>query len=337
MQIKERRRLGKTEVEVTALGLGGAPLGNFQASVEEGNALATVDLAYQSGVRYFDVAPQYGHGLAEHRFGQILRRYPRDSYTLTSKVGRLCIPDANVARDGLFHDPLPFRLQDIYTREAILRSIDDSYQRLGIVEIDALYIHNIDAALHPPDELEALFKQAIDEAFPTLVELREQGVIKAIGVGNNYTEMCERFARAADFDCFLLAGRYTLLEQGPLDTFFPLCEERGIGVVVGGPYNSGILATGVVPDARYDYMPATEDVRGRVRAIESVCTEFQVPMAAAALQFPLAHQVVASVIPGSRTPVELTANLAAFRHDIPAEFWTALRDRKLIDPRSPLP
>ncbi|MBH64271.1 MAG: pyridoxal 4-dehydrogenase [Alphaproteobacteria bacterium] len=337
MQVEERRRLGRTDVELTVLGLGGAPLGNFQAPVDEDDALATIDLAYQSGIRLFDVAPQYGHGLAEHRFGHVLRRYARDSYVLTTKVGRMCIPDAGVARDGLFHDPLPFRLQDIYTREAILRSIEDSYQRLGIVEIDALYIHNIDAALHSPDELEAFFKQAMDEAFPALAELRDQGVIKAIGAGNNYTEMCERFARAADFDCFLLAGRYSLLEQGPLDTFFPLCEERGIGIVMGGPFNSGVLATGAVPGATYNYLPATEEVLDRVRVIEGVCAEYGVPLAAAALQFPLAHPVVASVITGSRTPDELTANLAAFRHDIPAEFWAALRDRELIDPRSPLP
>ena len=336
MQIEERR-LGETQIELTTLGLGGAPLGNFQTPVDEDGALATIDLAYQSGVRYFDVAPQYGHGLAEHRFGHILRRYSRESYILASKVGRLCIPDANVARDGLFRDPLPFRLQDIYTRDAILRSIDDSYQRLGIVEIDILYIHNIDSALHPPDELEALFKQAMNEAFPTLAELRDQGVIKAIGVGNNYTDMCERFARAGDFDCFLLAGRYTLLEQGPLETFFPLCAERGIGIVVGGPYNSGILATGSIPGAYYNYLPATEEVKDRVRVIEKVCAEFKVPLAAAALQFPLAHPIVASVIPGSRTPTELTTNLAAFRQDIPPEFWVKLRDKELIDQRSPLP
>ena len=337
MKVDDRRLLGNTGIELTVMGLGGAPLGNVLAEVSEDDALQTIDLAYQSGINYFDVAPQYGHGLAEHRFGHVLRRYPRGSYVLSTKVGRLCIPDAGVDRDGLFRNPLPFRLIDIYTREAILRSLEDSYQRLGIVEIDAVFIHNIDAALHPADELEALFKQAMDETFPALAELRDQGVIKAIGVGNNYTEMCERFARAADFDCFLLAGRYTLLEQAPLDTFFPLCEERGIGIVMGGPFNSGILATGAVPDAFYNYLPATEDVLARVRSIENVCRDFGVPLPAAALQFPLAHPVVASVIPGSRTPKELNTNLASFQHPIPQEFWAALGEQELIDPRAPLP
>lgn len=335
--LTETRRLGRTDVVLTVLGLGGAPLGNLLAAVDESQALATIEAALASGVRYFDVAPQYGHGLAEHRVGHVLRQHPRRSFVLSSKVGRLCRPSRAPVQSAFFRDPLPFVLEDCYTRDAILRSIEDSYQRLGLSEIDVVFVHDVDPANHPGERLERLFRQVVDEAFPTLAELKALGVIRAVGVGNNSTEMCERFARAADFDCFLIAGRYTLLEQEALDTFLPLCESRGIGVVIGGPFNSGILATGAVTGALHDYAPAPAEVLARVRRIEAVCRAHRVPLAAAALQFPLAHPAVAAVIPGARSPAEWQNIAASLAVPVPPALWRDLVAEGLLRARAPVP
>jgi D-threo-aldose 1-dehydrogenase len=332
------RRLGRTAVEVTVGGLGGAPLGNLLRRVAEGAALGAVETAYDLGVRYFDVAPQYGHGLAEHRFGQALRHRPRESYVLSTKVGRLCRPSRRGrAASAMFVEPLPFDLVDDYSYDAVMRSVEDSLQRLGLDRVDLLFIHNVDPANHAPPELDRLFAEAMDGAYRALDRLRGEGVVRGIGVGNNFAEMCERFAAAGDFDCFLVAGRYTLLEQGALDRLLPLCQAREIGLIVGGPFNSGILATGAIDGALYDYRPAPPPVLERVSRIEAVCTRHGVPLPAAALQFPLGHPAVASVIPGGRTSAEVRLNLECLRHPVPAALWADLKADGLLRPDAPIP
>jgi D-threo-aldose 1-dehydrogenase len=334
----ETRRLGRTALDVTVLGLGCAPLGNLLTPMSNDQATATVTAALAAGVRYFDVAPQYGHGLAEHRLGHVLREVPRNDFVLSSKVGRILRASrAERVTHPLFADPLPFDMTDEYTRDAILRTFEDSYQRLGLNRIDIVYIHNIDPVNHTPAKYEALFKQAMDETYPALDELRRNGIVTAIGVGNNYAEVCERFARAGDFDCFLLAGRYTLLEQGALDSFLPYCEQRNIAMVCGGPYNSGILATGPTVDAHYNYAGAPRPVLDRVRRIDAVCRAHKVPLAAAALQFPLGHRCVASVIPGARSTAEMEQNARLMDHPVPAALWRDLKSAGLLRADAPTP
>lgn len=334
----ETRRLGRTSLAVTELGLGGAPLGNLYAPLSNDQATATIKAALATGVRYFDVAPQYGHGLAEHRLGHVLREVPRDEFVLSTKVGRILRASrADRVTHPLFADPLPFDMADEYTRDAILRTFEDSHQRLGLNRIDIVYIHNIDKANHSPAKYEALFKQAMEETYPALDELRRNGIVKAIGVGNNHTEVCERFARAGDFDCFLLAGRYTLLEQGALDSFLPLCAQRNIAMVCGGPYNSGILATGPIDGSHYNNVAAPESVRERVRQIDAVCRAHKVPLAAAALQFPLGHPCIACVIPGARSAAEMEQNARLMNHVIPVGLWRDLKSAGLLRDDAPIP
>jgi D-threo-aldose 1-dehydrogenase len=332
------RRLGRVGITVSTTGLGGAPLGNLLGKVDDAEAVATVKGAYELGVRYFDVAPQYGHGLAEHRFGRFLRTVPRDTFVLSSKVGRLLKPNpSGMAKSPLFVEPLPFDLVNDYGYDATIRSIEDSLQRLGLPRIDIAFIHNIDPDNHPPAVVDELFAKAMSGAHKALIRLREEGTISAFGVGNNVTTMCERFARAGDFDCFLLAGRYTLLEQGALDTFLPYCESRNIAIVMGGPFNSGILATGAVSGAHYNYAPAPAPILDKVRRIEVVCRRHGVDLAAAALQFPLAHPCVVSVIPGARSPAEIRQNTALAQKVIPADFWVELKSAGLIAGHVPVP
>jgi D-threo-aldose 1-dehydrogenase len=332
------RPLGRTGRQVTALGLGGAPLGNNLWEVAEEAALATIDAAWEAGIRYFDVAPQYGHGLAEHRFGHVLREHPRDDYVLSTKVGRLLVPRRSGREDSPpFKRPLAFDAVFDYSRDGIIRSFEDSLQRLGINRVDLLFIHNIDLGNHSPERCDILFRQAMEEAYPALDELRRAGLLAGIGVGNNYWEMCQRFAAAGDFDCFMLAGRYTLLEQEALDEFLPMCERRGIPLLIGGPFNSGILATGARDDAYYDYQVATPAILERVSRLEGVCERHGVDLAAAALQFPLQHPAVASVVCGARSAAEISTNLHLMSQPIPADLWAELKTEGLIRSDAPTP
>lgn len=327
----EQRKLGKTPLELSAIGFGGAPLGGLFDAVDEDEAKATVCDGYAMGTRYFDTAPFYGYGLSEHRMGEALRRYPRSEYVLSTKVGRLLKPKnpTEIFMDN-WAESLPFESVYDYGYDATMRSVEDSYQRLGTNQIDIAYIHDIGAFTHGKDAHPALFKEAIDGGFRALDELRSAGVIKAIGMGVNEWEVCEQGLRAADFDCFLLAGRYTLLEQESLNSFLPLCEERNVGIVIGGAYNSGILATGAVEGARFNYEPAPKDVLDKVARIEAVCARHGVSLKAAALQFPLYHPQVASVLPGSRSRAELTDNFNHSKEEIPADFWRELKHEGLM-------
>ncbi len=244
---------------------------------------------------------------------------------LSTKVGwRLFPARGQPTEAGLFMDVPPFRRGLDYSYDGVMRSFDDSLQRLGTDRVDIVFIHDADRR-NQGDAFEQRFKEAMEGAYPALLKLREEGVIKAIGAGLNEWEACQRFAEAGDFDCFLLAGRYTLLDQESLDSFLPLCEKRGIGIVLGGPYNSGILATGPVEGAHYDYAPASPEILEKTRRIEEVCRRHNVPLKAAALQFPLGHPTVASVIPGMGSPKRVAENMDLLAHKIPSDLWAELR------------
>ena len=325
------RRLGTTDLSLTVLGFGGTGVGSLYENTPEDIGRRTVDAAYQAGITYFDTAPYYGHGSSERRTGAALAAYPRDSYVLSTKVGRLLRPIEHGTRTAdNFSDDEPFESVFDYSYDGVMRSVEASLRRLGVGRIDILLIHDVWTHEH--------FTAAMAGAYPALAKLRDDGTVAAIGAGIGRWEMCRDFVLAGDFDCFLLANRYTLLEQGgALHEFLPLCLERGIGIVIGGPYNSGILATGPIAGARYNYELATADVLQRVAAIEAVCNHHGVPLASAALQFPLGHAAVASVIPGGRNPSELAQNAQLMSVDIPDGLWTDLKSQGLLDDAAPVP
>ncbi|PHR61536.1 MAG: pyridoxal 4-dehydrogenase [Robiginitomaculum sp.] len=331
------RNIRNTGVNITELGFGGAPIGNLYAPLSDEQAEATVHRAIETGVRYFDTAPYYGHGLSEHRLGRALRSIPRDDFVISTKVGRLLKPeDPDNIPLGLFPDCLPFKPVFDYSYDGVMRSVEDSLQRLGTHRIDIALIHDVDKWTHEEQE-DQRFHEVMEGGYRALTKLRSEGVIKAIGCGLNEWEACEKFARAGDFDCFLLAGRYTLLHQESLDSFLPLCDERGIKIIIGGPYNTGILATGAVDGAYYDYAPATPEVMGKVRKIEDICVSHNVPLATAALHFPLFHPSISCVIPGARTAGEIDRSYETYSKSIPDALWADLKQEGLIRSDAPTP
>jgi D-threo-aldose 1-dehydrogenase len=333
----ERRKLGRTDVSLTVFGFGGTSLGNMYRAIDDKAANEALDASFDAGVRYVDTAPLYGHGLSEHRVGGWLRRVRGENIVLSTKVGWRMFPARGQPIEaGLFMDVPPFRRGLDYSYDGVMRSFDDSLQRLGTDRVDIVFIHDADRR-NQGDAFEQRFTEAMEGAYPALLKLREEGVIKAIGAGLNEWEACQRFAEAGDFDCFLLAGRYTLLDQESLDSFLPLCEKRGIGIVLGGPYNSGILATGPVEGAHYDYAPASPEILEKTRRIEEICRRHNVPLKAAALQFPLGHPTVASVIPGMGNPKRVAENMDLLAHKIPSDLWAELRSEGLIRQDAPLP
>ena len=331
------RLLGATDLEVSALGFGCAPLGDLYSHLDEAEALAAVSTAVDAGIKLFDTAPLYGRGLAEHRVGAVLRKLPRDSYLLSTKVGRLYAPspDGVGAAEG-YAGGLPFKGRFDYSYDGAMRSIEHSLLRLGLASIDIALVHDIDPWTHG-DQAPRRQREALDGAWRALSDLRAQGVLKAIGIGVNDAGVCAWFATEADPDCVMLAGRYTLLEQGALDTFLPIAERRHIGVMLGGVFNSGVLATGAVPGARYNYREATPDVLDRVARIDAICGAFGVRLAHAALRFPLAHPAVSSIVLGAVSTAEVRQNLDAFNAPIPDALWPALAEAGLLRADAPLP
>jgi D-threo-aldose 1-dehydrogenase len=280
----------------------------------------------------------YGHGLSEARLGQALRWRTRDEFVLSTKVGRLLTAARRADIDfSPWVDGLPFRMHFDYGHDATMRSIEDSLQRTGLERFDIVFIHDCDVFTHGPERQPARFREAMDGAWKALERLRDTGVVKAIGVGVNEWRVCLAALRERDFDCFLLAGRYTLLEQDALDEFLPLCERRGAAVVLGGGYNSGILATGAGAGAKYNYGPAPAPILEKTRRIEAVCARHGVPLKAAALQFVLAHPAIPTNVPGTRTVAQMNENLAIFRTEIPAALWAELKHAGLIRRDAPTP
>lgn len=329
-----RRGLGRSGIYLSAIGLGGAPMGNLFRPVAEADARAAVDAAWDAGLRYFDSAPLYGHGLGERRMGAALRSRPRDQFVVSTKVGRLLVPDAN-AKGGAYVQVPPLRPVFDYSRDGTLRSVEASLDRLGLDRVDLLLIHDIDAFTHGPDEQARRYREAMSGAYPALDGLRRAGTVGAIGLGVNDWRVCERAAGDGDFDGFLVAGRYTLLEQEPLESFLPMCVRRGIGVIAAGAFNSGILATGPVEGAMYNYLPAPADISDRVGRIELVCCAHGVPLAAAALRLPLMHPAVTSVVLGMRDAGEVAHNMALARQPIPDGLWRDLKGEGLLHPATP--
>lgn len=337
MKPDAKRKFGRVDLEVTPFAFGTAPVGNIFREIDEATSDAMFQTSWNAGVRFYDTSPMYGHGLAELRTSHSLRWKNRDDFVLASKVGRLLRP---ARRDQINFAPwtnaAPFTMEFDYSYDGTMRSFEDSLQRLALERIDIMFIHDIDVFTRGKDQPE-VFKQAMDGAWRALESLRSQGLVKAIGVGVNEWEVCHEALKQRDFDCFLLAGRYTLLEQAALDEFLPLCEARGASVVVGGGFNSGILATGAKPGAKYNYSPAPADIMAKVAKIEAVCADYNVPLPAAALQFVVAHPAVPSFCAGTRTVEQLNQNLAWFSHPIPAEFWAALKAKGLLREDAPVP
>jgi len=320
-------------LDFTAIGFGSAPLGNLYRAISNEQALQTLQEAWAQQIRYFDTAPLYGLGLAETRIGGFLRELPRDDYILSTKIGRLLRRCAPEVREGIgkFIDVPARQVVYDYSYDGVMRSFDASFERLGLDRIDVLLCHDIDIFTHGTAEASAQrTREFLDGGVRALSDLRSQGLVSAIGLGVNEWQVSETIARNTDVDLFLLAGRYTLLEQEALDSFLPLCEKKGMGVIIGGPFNSGILATGPKPGAYFNYEPAPAEILHRVGAIEAVCQAHGVPLRDAALQFPLMHPAVVNVIPGAITPAEVRGNVESMNRAIPAELWSDLVSQRLL-------
>jgi D-threo-aldose 1-dehydrogenase len=330
------RAIGRRGVAVSRLGAGTLPFGSFAQSDTDASIGAAFAALYGAGLRYFDTAPLYGLGVAEHRLGACLRSVDRRSLVLSTKVGRLLQPVARGAAPGVCSGASPFEVAFDYSYDGALRSLEHSLQRLGTNAIDMVLIHDVNRRWQG-DLVEQRYREAMEGAHRALCDLRAAGTIKAFGVGVNDCDILLRFAADGDFDCFMLAGRYTLLDHTALDALMPECERRGIAVLMAAPFNSGILATGARPGATFFYADAEHEIVERTRRIEAVCATHQVAIAAAALQFPLAHPAVASVVTGMRSKDEVVANLAHCRATIPSEFWIELKKEGLLDRDAPVP
>lgn len=316
--------LGRTRLEVTAFGLGSAALGWLYAPVTDAQAQATVRRAYDLGCRFFDTSPYYGSGLAEARMGAGLAGLPRDDFVLSTKAG-YAIDGATPLPDGQGDKP-PHPGFD-FSYDGIMRSVEGSLKRLGLDRLDIVLIHDPDDAMD----------QALSGAYPALRRLRDEGAIGAIGAGMNRGDLLARLVREADLDCVLLAGRYTLLDQTALDDLLPLAEQRGVAVYVGGPFNSGLLADPDAPGATFNYAPAPPEWAVKARQIRAVCERHATPLKAAAIQFPLGHPAVVSVLSGARSVDELEENIRMFRRPVPGELWADLRAEGLLDERAAIP
>lgn len=319
--------VGTTNLRVTRMAFGAGTIGGMYSDVPYEQSLDTIRRALSLGINFFDVAPFYGHGASEIRLGQGLRNSPRDSIVLATKVGRILRPAPEGYHDSFFHNHAPFVPEFDFSYDGVMRSFEESLARLAMDRVDILHLHD-------PDDH---FEQALRSGYPALAKLRQSGAVGAIGVGMNQAEMLERFATEADFDCFLVAGRYTLIDQTALGRLLPLCLKKNITVFVGGAYNSGILATGAVKGAKFDYEDAPREIIEKVRRVEQVCARHGVPLKAAAMQFPLAHPAVVSVISGCRAPAEVEENARMLSTPIAQDFWSELVQEGLLPAEAPVP
>ncbi|MDG7003557.1 MAG: aldo/keto reductase [Nitrososphaerota archaeon] len=321
-------RVGESEARVWRVGLGGAPIGGLFSQVTEGDALSTVGAALESGLRHLDTAPYYGMGMSEERIGKVIGGRKREEYTISTKVGRVLMPAGDgPPPGGEWSDTRGLTAAFDFSEDGVRRSVEGSRARLGVWDFDVLFIHDCDGR---EDE-------AVKRSYPALKKMKEAGEVRAIGAGLNSHETALKLAKAGGFDCFLLAGRYTLLEQGAMDEFFPYCTDRKIGVIAGGAFNSGILASGGRPGATYDYVQAPPQVLERARRIREVCEEEGASLRAAALQFVLANRAVTSLVIGCRSPAEVEQNARALRERVPGEVWDRLKSQRLLREDAPTP
>jgi D-threo-aldose 1-dehydrogenase len=334
------RKLGRTGVDVTQLGFGGAGLGDLFSVVPDDEADATLAAAWAEGIRYYDTAPWYGRGQSEHRFGRALYRRPRGDFVLSTKVGRTLHPFHHVEKfdRGMWAGGLPFPHKFDYSYDGVMRAFEDSLQRLGLPRIDLVLIHDLDIWHHQRiEKVTAYLTELHNGGWRALQELKQAGLIRGIGAGINEMGMIPRMLDLMELDFFLVAMPYTLVDTDVLDSEFPRCAAQGVGFVIGATFASGILATGAVQGTKYRYADPTPEIITKVKRIEAVCEHHGVPLAAAALQFPLGHPSVAAVIPGAITPEQVRRNVASFRHPIPADFWAELKHEGLLRADAPTP
>ncbi|MCC6454609.1 MAG: aldo/keto reductase [Caldilineaceae bacterium] len=342
MQAIERRTLGETDAVVTKLGFGSAGIGDLNEALKEDQVQQILQAAWDGGIRYFDTSPFYGHGKSEHRMGHFLRQQPRSEFVISTKVGRVFRTQDKTLpphrKPSSFVGALPFEFAYDYSYDGIMRSYEDSLQRLSLPSIDLLLIHDLDFRFHKTEALvTAYLAQLATSGWRALEELRSSGAIKGVGAGINEVGMIPRFLDLVDLDFFLVALYYNLLDQDMLKEDLPRCAEAGVGIVGGAIFASGILASGPVAGAYYDYAPATPEILEKTRRIEAVCRRHDTPLAAAAMQFPLAHPLVAAIIPGAIRPEQVGKNLQLLRHPIPAQLWTDLKDEGLLAANAPTP
>lgn len=331
------RPLGETGLRITRIGFGGAPIGDIRKAPSGDDAEAMLQAAWDSGVRYFDTAPFYGSGLSERRIGDFLRDKPRDDYVLSTKVGRLLVPDRAWATTR-YDSPraLPFRPIFDFTYDGVMRSYEQSIQRLGLERIDILLLHDI-GWFSQRENHDSTWADALGGGIKAMLELRDKGLVHAIGAGVNEAPILETLMDHARWDVFLLANRYTLLDQAVLDHLLPRCEREGVAIVAGAPLNSGILLTGAVPGAMFDYAPASESILEKTRRIEAICKQHGVSLLRAAMNFPMGPSAVTALIPGPSRTTEFFDNLEHLRAEIPPALWSDLRAAGLIHPDAPVP
>ena len=336
---ERRRRIGNTGLHLPAFGMGTAQLGELYSTVEEATSTVTLEAAWNENVRYYDTAPWYGRGLAEHRTGGFLRTKSREDFKITTKVGRTLHrpPDPKAFDRAPWAGGLKFEVRFDYSYDGIMRSYEQALQRLALDTVDALIIHDLDSLFHDETAMASHTKALLDTGMKALRELKSSGDIQAVGMGVNTGEQLVDLAQKVDLDFVLVAMPYTLIDQESVHTGMKACLERNVSVVIGAPFASGILATGSAGAAYYAYGAASEEVLTKVRRIEAVCDAHSVALQAAALQFPLAHPAVASIIPGSAKPEEMIANIASLDAVIPAQFWSDLKAENLLDADAPVP
>lgn len=335
MEMK-KNSIGNSKLLVSEIGFGGASIGNLFQSCTDETAQEIITTSWDLGIRYFDTAPEYGHGLSERRLGDALRQYPRDQYIISTKVGDIlyprhdCLPPINK-----FIDKLPFHLRYDYSYDGIMRAFEDSLQRLGLHYIDILLVHDLDPVIHEKIFPE-YFKTYIENGYKALDKLRNAGVIKAIGLGIKKWEVCAEAMKYGDYECFMLQGNYTLLEQSAFASFMELCLQKQASILLAGPYASGVLATGAVQGAYFNHGKADEKILSQVKQIEAICNSFNTPMQAVAIQFPLKHPAISSVVVGSAMPHYMRENVRYLNYTIPAGVWSALKSAGIIPYNSPV-
>jgi D-threo-aldose 1-dehydrogenase len=333
-----QRPIGDTGLRISRIGFGGAPVGDLKRAPTEAGARDLLQAAWDSGIRYFDTAPFYGAGLSERRVGDFLRDKPRADYVLSTKVGRLLVPDRDFAmtRHGDAR-AMPFRPVFDFTYGGVMKSYENSLQRLGLEGIDILFLHDIGQFSQRDRHAETMAQALEGGGIRALEELRASGAVKAIGAGVNEWPIIDELMNHARFDVFLLANRYTLLDQGVIDTLLPRVRREGVAIVAGAPLNSGILATGPIPGALFDYAPASEAMLEKTRRIEALCRAHGTTLIRAALNFPLGHDAITAIIPGFSSAAELADNLLGYRKAIPDALWSDLKAEDLLHPDAPSP
>ena len=333
----QKRKLGNTDINLSAIGFGAAPIGNLFEQLDDPSCYQILEDSFKSKINIYDTSPFYGNGLSEHRLGNFLKTLDEDSYYLSTKVGRYLTPEKkeNIDRGG-WSGGLNFKLNLDYSYDGVMRSFEQSLLRLAVSKIDICLIHDVDRSTFG-DDVDYYYKLAMNGAYKAIKKLKDENVIKAIGVGLNDSDMCAKFANEGDFDCMIIAGRYSLLDhQSALDDFFPIVEKKNIGIMLAGVFNSGILAKGIGNNSTYFYDKIPLNIKSKYIKIEKICKKYNVPVPAAALQFCYANKLISSMILGMDRLAQIKQNILYLEHSIPSELWSELIDEKIIDERCPI-